>query len=301
MKPIRIIFEKGLELRRTRVGLWFFRLPQRKIVSMAPAEVIQDYEVRPIILLERISPGKERSVLLSPDGKASSTPLYVLTHPPFEEQTPIQLFHSLGYALGAVHYHCGRLAKRYSAVARTFVHQLPEEEPSDRVRWGFHEEPLYEFECLTVAATRAYDRMRYLIWHAFGPQRGLPRAGTEGYFERTIELSNAMPEALASRLKQSWEEFGARLHDYRHFAQHYLPLERQAIQVTMERMHGNAVWAVSIPLPDNPQVRASGRFKYEQRKDMLTYAWYLSSELMDVSFAVVKATLDARGIEMEQG
>lgn len=301
MKPIRIIFEKGLELRRTRVGLWFFRLPHRKIVSMAPVEVIQDYGVRPIVLLERVSPGKERSVLLSTDGKAGPSPLPALTHPPFEEQASTQLFYSLGYTLGAVHYHCGRLAKRYSGITRAFVSQLEEDEPADRVRWGFHEKPLYEFECLTVAATRAYDRMRYLIWHAFGPQRGLPRAGTEGYFERTVELSNGMPGALASRLKESWQAFGARLLDYRHFAQHYMPLERESMQVTMERMHGNDVWAVTIPLPDNPQVRASGKFEYEQRKDMLTYGWRMTTELMDVSFALVKAILDARGIEMEQG
>ncbi len=199
--------------------------------------------------------------------------------------------HHLEYLLGAVDYHCARLAELYVQIAANYcrIQKTPGfSTESDTGIFQNQTEPYYEFEALVGTARRAYDSMRYLLWPRFGsPNGSLPRS-----LEAVLKSHNKMPSELRQRLSKSWEQFGVPLTDYRDCLHHYVPIDFGLASAFMRR-HSTGAWTTMIRIPDNPESRSKRRFTFNLNRDALTYAWELANEIFSIAVQVAQATLPA--------
>jgi len=85
----------------------------------------------------------------------------------------------------------------------------------------------------------------------------------------------------------SWSRYGKKLTDYRDCIQHYVPLDFGSSLVHMKRLQGG-VWSTSLWIPDNPEAKSKGEYKFEERIDSLTYGWNVTSEMLDIVSAIKK-------------
>lgn len=112
MRSIRVVFEKGLELQRDESGTWSF-LPNRTTQSNLDLSAIKDiYKVRPVLVAEAHPAGKELLSLFSTQGGEAPNVYQHLDNIP--EASLVTPFRSLRYMIGAVSYHCMRLANLYA-------------------------------------------------------------------------------------------------------------------------------------------------------------------------------------------
>src|SRR6266545_347202 len=112
MRPIRIVFEKGLEIFCNESGQWSFvpdHLSQED--NMMP-KIVQRYKVRPVLMIEEHPSGKELKSLFSIDGRRAPNPFPDLENIP--TASLFTAFRSLRYVAGAISYHCERLALLYA-------------------------------------------------------------------------------------------------------------------------------------------------------------------------------------------
>jgi hypothetical protein len=223
---IRIVFEKGIDLRRTEDDVWFFQSVRGKQLGAIPGEVVQKYGVRPIL----VSPSKGKQIL---DLEHSELIQIALA----KDDVPM-VFHSynLSYILGAICHHCKRLADTYSEICRTFARFPFPKELGDhnRITFGEKAEPYYEFDALITAALRSYNTTRYIVWHAFRPAKdSVPTS-----FQKTLRLCKGLPKTLLDRLNLSWSRFGSRVKEYRDCIQHYNPIIHWSPYARMERLEG---------------------------------------------------------------
>ena len=291
MNTVRVVFEKGLELRRTQDGAWFFQSVRGEKSGTVPAAVTSKYGVRPVLVTERLPSGSELTFLLATKGKQILEREYheLISIADAKDDIPVLFFtFNLSYVAGAVCYHCKRLAETYSEICHAFAH-LPfsGEHESDRATFGYQPEPYYEFDALITAAFRLYDTARYIIWRAFGP----PKSPVPRSLEKTLPLCKGLPTILSDRLSLSWSQFGKKVKDYRDCIQHYVPVNRWVPYAEMVRLE-NGVWSTSILIPDNPRVRSQKQFRDESHLDALTYGWELTNEVLEVTRAIVNEVPD---------
>jgi len=80
--------------------------------------------------------------------------------------------YAVDYTVGAVGYHCKRLAEVYAEISRHFpnVIRFFPKNTTGLATFPYVPEPYYEFDALITAARRAYDSTRYLLWYSFGPR-----------------------------------------------------------------------------------------------------------------------------------
>ncbi len=285
MRSIRVVFEKGLEMRCDESGVWSF-LPSRTTqANLALSTITHGYTVRPVLMAEEHPSGKELMSLFSTEGRqAPNAQLHLDNIPAASLATP---FRSLRYIVGAVSYHCERLANLYAETWRSF-HRLQSAslDGSNIVhfaQYGFQEECYYDFDALLTAAIRCYETMRFPLWNVFGAKDGIAqKRGPRKNFEDTLNVCEHLPPALSDRLKQSWVRFGIKAKSYRDFIQHYFPLDRGFSQAKMERLD-KGVWSASMLVPDNPEDKSPRNFRYDCKIDALTYGWELTNEILQVT------------------
>jgi len=207
---------------------------------------------------------------------------------PLAADTLYPVYH-LQYLLGAVGYHCRRLAEVYAQVAIRYseiTQILGQVDKSNVGTFGYQTEPYYEFEALLGAARRSYDALRYLLWQRFGNTKG----STPRSLEALLKTSNHIPEQLQKKLKASWEEHGVLLTQYRDCIHHYVPVDFGLASAFMSR-HSSRAWTTKMRIPDNPEARSKKQFKFALDRDALTYAWELSDEVLEVAMKTVEAVL----------
>jgi len=237
------------------------------------------------LVTKRLDNGLEISSLLRAD---SRTPFGLgiteLFAGPLQPDAMFQC-HQIAYLVGAVAYHCERMAKVYAAICRQFAYFLEQVTGGwDRANYGWQTAPYYEFDAAITAARRAYDASRYLIWKRFGGGGSVPSS-----FVKALGASAHLPDSLRSRLEKSWREFGETITDYRDCIQHYVPIDFGLASASMEKV-ADAFWSVLIRIPDNPEKRSKAAFTYAQRRDALSYCREVAEELLTVMTLVIDST-----------
>lgn len=287
---IRVVYEFGLEATRQPRG-WVVSSaePSACQVFASPSAVSEALGRLPCLFTERFDDGRERSLMLRADGR---TPFALgvtelMTGSPYADD--IYHAHHIAYLVGAVAYHCERMAESYADICRQFaaISGVAASSPnpvSDRATFGYQAEPYYEFDAAITAARRAYDISRFLIWRRFGGAGSMPSS-----FAKTLKTASGLTDDLRSRLEKSWTEFGERITDYRDCIQHYVPVDFGLASASMEKVDG-AFWSVRIRIPDNPEARSKKAFTYAKGCDALSYAREVAEELLTVMTLLIDST-----------
>jgi hypothetical protein len=288
MKISRIVFEKGLELCREEDDSFCLQSIRGLQPRKPLMELFERYSVRPILLASRHESGDEFTMLLpAKEKRILDVELSQLIQVAITSDIPSLHHFNLTYIIGAVIYHCKRLAEVYSEICRNFASfPIPEENKSDRQILGNQPEPYYELDALITAAIRSYDTARYIIWYFFGLSKG----DTPASFSKTLKSCEDLPTKLKDRLEYSWTQFGEGAKEYRDCIHHYAPMARAIPYSIMERLE-NGAWATSTWIPDNPKIRSQKKFTYDLQIDALTYGWELTDEIVEVTRAIVDAVL----------
>lgn len=281
---IRVLYEFGLEATYQPDG-WVVSSAESNArrVFDSPAAVSDTLGRLPCLVTERFEDGLETSSLLRAD---SRTPFGLRITELFTGPLqPDAMFHThnIAYLVGAVAYHCARLAETYAAICRQFAYFFGRTNTdSDFANYGYQTAPYHEFDAAITAARRAYDASRYLIWQRFGGG-GLFAPSS---FARALKASAHLPDCLRSRLEKSWTEFGERITDYRDCIQHYVPIDFGFASASMEKV-ADTFWSVRIRIPDNPEARSKEKFTYAQGRDALSYCRQVAEELLTVMALVI--------------
>jgi hypothetical protein len=145
-----------------------------------------------------------------------------------------------------------------------------------------------ELDALLSASRRAYDKIGQVVWAAF-ERRGQVPDNVAGVLKR----SRSCPKELAERFGVSWALVGRKLKDYRDCTQHYASTPLGTDAITKRRLDGD-LWGAWARIPDNPEVRAKGKFTYALELDALTYGWEVSNEVILLAAAAMAAAADAK-------
>jgi hypothetical protein len=288
------VYEFGLEATRQPHG-WVVSSaePSACQVFASPSAVSEALGRLPCLITGRLDDGHETSLLLRADARTpfglGVTDLITGSH----ERDAVFHAHHIAYLVGAVAYHCKRMAETYAAICRQYaagcrqlaairgVAASSPDRVSDRAIFLGQPEPYYEFDAAITAARRAYDISRFLIWRRFGGAGSLPSS-----FKRTVNAASNLPDDLRSRLEKSWTEFGERITDYRDCIQHYVPVDFGLTSALMEKV-ADAFWSVRIRIPDNPEARKKKAFTYAKGCDALSYSREVAEELLTVMTLVI--------------
>lgn len=193
--------------------------------------------------------------------------------------------YAVDYTVGAVGYHCKRLAEVYAEISRHFASvSLFQENTTGLATFEYVPEPYYEFDALITAARRAYEFTRYLLWYSFGPRK----SSTPSSFRRTLDRCTHIPPTLAERLEKSWTLFGKKLAAYRDCIQHNVTLDQRCSTAFLEQIPQGA-WKMAIWIPDNPEDKSGANFAYANRLDALTYGWNVTTELLEMAVLILGA------------
>jgi hypothetical protein len=283
MNIVRVVYESGIQAAlqdgRWRLASCDFDPPVT--FGTLPAAT-SGLRLRPILITEILTNRRERTFLLD----ATAKDLIALRISTFtglgSTGSEIFHFHHLSYLLGAVAYHCERLAQLYAEICHEFVRvRFPDTSETNFVTFEYQPDPYYEFDALVTAARRTYDYSRYLLWQAFGDgSSSVPRS-----LAATLPCCNHMPPQLRERIDASWKQYGELLTDYRDCLQHYVPLDFGMASASMYRLPCRA-WAMTLRIPDNPGVRSKRLFTYALQRDVLTYGYEVTNELLHVMQAL---------------
>ena len=139
---------------------------------------------------------------------------------------------------------------------------------------------------MSVAAIRFYETIRFVIWHAFEGENGVPRS-----FEIFLKSDNnrqckLLPVSLSKQLEFSWEKSGKKAKEYRDCFQHYVPIGGYSSDAQMKRLEGR-VWSASIIIPDNPEDKSQRKYKYDSKIDALEYGWKITNEIMELAHTII--------------
>jgi hypothetical protein len=291
MEIKRAVFEKGVEIRLVANRWELSSAPpcEKATFSTFQAAVAALSPLRPLLITEKRNFGGDLTLLLRPNGKdLFGLCVYELMNRPLDVDTLYPVW-QLQYLLGAVGYHCHRLAELYAQIAIKYneITQIPGYSgKSDIALFNDQAEAYYEFDAFLGAARRSYDALRYLLWPRFGNTQG----STPRSLEALLKTKNHIPEQLLKRLKASWEERGVLLTQYRDCIHHYVPMDFGLASAIISR-HPSGAWTTKIRIPDNPEARSKKQFKYSLDRDALTYAWELSDEILEVAMITVDTVL----------
>ena len=287
---LRSVLEHGVELRSANEGWTVSSAPAGAGINFKSlSEAVAAHSpFRPVLVTEKRNFGGDLTLLLRCDAKELfGVCISDLMNRPLAPDTVYPVYH-LSYLLGAVGYHCQRLAEIYADIARHYcqITQIPGHGDNDVATFGYQTEPYYEFEALIGAARRTYDSARYVLWRRFGSKKSsAPRS-----LERLLKAPTNMPDTLHQRLARSWQNFGVPLTNYRDCIHHYVPVDFGLASAFMRR-HSSRAWTTTIRIPDNPEVRSKNQFTFALDRDALTYAWELADEVLTVTMAVVEAAV----------
>lgn len=289
MHIISIVFEGGIELRFDN-GHWTF--PSAPVTSGVVFSSLPDATeclapLRPVLITVQLDSGGTRTSLLKCDGSNDfNVDVTNLMNRPNMGKMVYPFYH-LNYLVGAVGYHCQRLAEHYAQIAVQYrkIQEIPGFfDSSDMGSYSYQTEPYYEFDSLIGAARRSYDCTRFILWPHFGSKNGsMPRS-----LKKLLEGANQLPDLLHEQLTISWQNFGQLLTHYRDCLHHYVPVDIGLASATMRR-HQVGAWTTTLLIPDNPEARSKKKFTFKLNRDALTYGWELTNEILFISTTVVNA------------
>lgn len=293
MTLTRLVLEHGIELRNSPEGWRLPTCPERAPMQAPSLEqlILPFAPLRAVLATMRLSAGTDRAFILragtgQPIGIATST----LTQGPLDPGMLMPNYH-VAYLLGAVEYHCERMADFYAQIAERYyaIELIPGCPPrNDTGIFGFQTGPYYEFDSLLGAAKRAYDSLRFVLWKRFGSTKGdTPRS-----LEALLRTSIPLPTRLRARLEESWAAWGVPVTEYRDCVHHYVPVDFGMASAFMRR-HSTGAWTTMMRIPDNPKARSTRKFTYTRNLDALSYGWLVAEELIGLALEAGAPDVDA--------
>lgn len=305
MANYRIIYEKGVEIRRQSDGHWCYHSAHGEyspLKKISPTD-IRALGIRPIVL-EAVADSRHGTALLLPSEEGiddilmSEGPAFFtlppdhwfdmqindLFHKMIEVEIKITTAEKVAYTLRSVSHHCQRLAEDYSRINEDFTAIRPfSEGEADKMLFSANYSPWFEFDALVTAVRRAYDSTKDILWYNFGNKVDCPSS-----FYKTYPKCDQLPNSLGEKLDSSWKDYGLKVTSYRNNVQHYANMDFGMASVEMVKLN-NSVWGSKVLLPDNPEVKARDKFLYKEGVDALTYGWQIACEVLDVSSAIIAA------------
>jgi hypothetical protein len=202
----------------------------------------------------------------------------------------------LRFLLDALEYHCTRLAESYARVNVAARRLMVTFGTRELAVLSGQPEPYYELDALLACAARAYETVRSLVWVTFGDEgrsrsRRAARRGPARRFDDVVRDCRRTPVVLRDALLESWAGHGADVQAYRRCLHHLDAADFGYASVRL-RLLEDDLWAVAVPVPDNPRVGERQRYTFSHRLDALDYGWSLTTEVMRVVSLTVLAVTD---------
>lgn len=292
----RIVFEYGITAIKEQAAWRVTCVDGRAEV---PLEAITELNRLSPILVELEHPSPDPIVLLLPNAQSllpktqcRMLDIEIQMHeilPDLLDNRKLSEFLSVLYTAANGVYHCKRMAECYATIVSRFA-----AESSNRpaqVIFANKPEPFFEFDALISAAMRTLDALRCPIWRLYGNSGTMPSS-----FRRTIDACKGIPNPLSTTIEEAWSGYFANAKEYRDCIQHYVSPGAACSNAQLQRIPPG-YWMMFAWLPDNPGVRSSEKFLYENRVDALSYAWSLTTRITQITKAIYDAAkIDPRYI-----
>jgi hypothetical protein len=291
----RVIFDRGVETFRAADGRWRLPHPLGELAapSADPHALVARHGLRPVVLASTGPLGATRTHLVSAAGTLGWRPPIERL---YEDAVTAGDALRLRYLVDALDHHCTRLAESYGRVNMAARRLMAAFGTRELAVLSGQPEPYYEFDALLSCAARAYETVRSLVWVTFGDD-GLARSrrAARRYparrFDDFVRDCRRTPAVLRDALLESWSDHGADVNAYRRCLHHLDAADFGYASVRL-RLLDDDLWAVSVPIPDNPRVGARQRYTFANRLDALDYGWSLTTEVMRVVSLTVLAVTD---------
>lgn len=287
---IRVVYDRGVAIRLNDDGFWQFESQQVNLplIQTDNDTVQREYGLTPLMVTSRLTPEIATTSLLS---NRPGRRLFLNIEQAEVSQRLVSLHETIKlfdgfnqtYVLGAVLYHCKRMADLYCQVSASSA-SFPGGALTDKEHLASsHPEPYYEFDAWLSSAIRVYDTSRYILWDAYRGTGSMPSS-----FDRVIETAKGIPGDLKQRLEQSWLTYGARIKAYRDCIHHYSPLDFGMSTARATALSG-LIWSTQMHIPDNPEARSKTNFRFDNRLDALTFAWVGTVEVVTLVSEIIEA------------
>jgi hypothetical protein len=272
----KVIFERGICIRRSETGGWFYANSEDAMSVSDPNTVLTNFGVRPV-LAEGSSQNAMVSFLL-PATRGRLLEIY---------RSELNLFNPLKYVMGSMIYHCSALTRLYAEACSRFAEQATGEIGSDRKPSREKENkvvtrleaPFFEFETLMTKIILGYETIRYPIWRKYQSGTETPRN-----FADTIKRCK-LPPAIEKRIILSKDNCYLPAKKFRHCIQRNLDIGSSSWCMFEKKYE--MLWLFLARLPDNPEEKSATNFKFDQKLDALTMAWEYVSEFFALTDIIV--------------
>jgi hypothetical protein len=263
----RVTFEKGICIRKYESGEWFYANSEHPVSVPDPDVVLTSLGVRPV--LAEGPYGNERVSFLLPAVKGRLLEIY---------RDELDLPQPIKFLMGAMLHHCAALARLYAEECAGFVAQWPGEMAGgDNPAWEKRgrvnvkmEAPFFIFEALLTKIIVGFEYVRFPIWRKYDSGSGTPRN-----FGDTIERCN-FSSRMGERARFSWEHCYLPAKKFRNCIHRCLDIGSTSWCRFEKQMPSLCIFMAR--LPDNPEEKSAGDFRFEQELDALSVAWEYVSE-----------------------
>ena len=182
--------------------------------------------------------------------------------------------YDLRYCVLSSLYHLNRLIDIYVKNAQLFERRFPEK---TTVRGNLHDPNIfYEVDAFLTAARRVYDAIPKILWKHYYPDEGNRWDSIRKMFKKMDKV----PQPFGDVIRESWNQIGVNLRDYRDCIIHYVPLTNGLETCWMERFDGR--WGANIKLPANPETKSRKAFDFETGPEALSYCHRVAIEAVDL-------------------
>lgn len=176
----------------------------------------------------------------------------------------------LSYVLRACAYHLERIGEEYRTVTCLFEDLHPAETTS---RGNTSSGRVYfETDAFLAGARRVYEQIGRVVWKHYG-KGTRPRS-----YSAVIDAAqDRLPPAFVSACQASWQQHGVKLKGYRDCIAHNTPVNDGHTTCWLSRVEQR--WAMTVPLPANPDAKSRRHFNFAEGPDALSYCHELLCHL----------------------
>lgn len=268
----KVTFEKGICIKKHKTGEWFYVNSEDLMSVSDPSTVMTSLGVRPVLAEGSNENARVSFVLPAIRGKLLE--IY---------RSELDLPEPLKYLMGSMLYHCSALARIYAEECARFVEQRSIKivgddgsslEKEKRVVTRLVE-PLYGFETLITKIIIGYESIRYPIWKKYKSGKDTPRN-----FVDTVKRCN-FPSEIGKRIQWSTKNCFLPAKKFKNCIQYNVDIGSSSWCLFEKKFQ--LLWFFMARLPDNPEERSTGAFKFNQGIDALTVAWEYVSEFFAIT------------------
>ncbi|HTM56492.1 MAG TPA: hypothetical protein VL175_20845 [Pirellulales bacterium] len=207
------------------------------------------------------------------------------------------LLADLHYELAGVLFHCMAMVRLYSAARRdlcVFMEVVQRDDPISpttdfSLDWRGSPEVYFEFDAVVSKAKRVLDQWRLVLWELFNKNKKAkdpPRR-----FWKTLQtLASSMPEQLKKGLLEAWQSFGSDVLEYRENVQHF-GKSKGLSSCRLKRI--GSTWGLTVLIPDDSKVQSDRDYKYDKKRDALSFCWNVTSALVLLTGEIISAAWDS--------